>query len=185
MSQYKSFETERLFIRPTEEEDASFILELFNTPTWIQNIGKRDVNNIEEARKYIIDKMIPQLIKLGYSNYTLIRKTDQVKIGTCGLYDREGLDGIDIGFALLPDFEGKGYGFESAARVRDAAFNDFGIKTILAITSKENISSQKLIKKLGLELIGTTRIPNDDEELLTYKLKSSLKSQSPLKALKS
>ena len=109
---YKTFETERLIIRPTSEEDAHFIFQLLNSPKWLEYIGDRNIKSIEEAKEYIRKKMTPQLIKLGYSNYTIISKKDQQKIGTCGLYDREGLDGIDIGFAFLPNYEGKGFGFE-------------------------------------------------------------------------
>jgi hypothetical protein len=46
--------------------------------------------------------MTPQLKKLGFSSYTVIRKTDNAKVGSSGLYDREGLEGIDLGFAFLP-----------------------------------------------------------------------------------
>lgn len=171
MSNYKTFETERLILRPTLEEDAEFILELLNTPKWIKYIGDRNVRTVEDAREYIRIKMLPQLKRLGYSNYTLIRKTDNAKIGTCGLYDREGLDGIDIGFAFLPDYERKGYAFEAANKLKEAAFNVFGIKAISAITENENISSQKLIEKLGLKLTGTTKLPEEDVELLLYKIK--------------
>lgn len=67
-------------------------------------------------------------------------------------------------------YENKGYGFESANRLKEAAFNEFEIETISAITSKDNISSQRLLEKLGLQLMGTTKLPNEDEELLLYKL---------------
>ena len=114
--------------------------------------------------------MTPQFERLGYSNYTLMRKSDSSKLGTCGLYDREGLDGIDIGFALLPEYEGMGYAFEAASKLKDIAVNELGLKSMRAITTKENFSSQKLIEKLGLHLEGTTKIPGDDDELLLYSL---------------
>lgn len=170
---YKNFETERLILKPTSEEDAEFILALLNTPKWIQYIGDRNVKTVKSAKNYISKKMTPQLKRLGYANYTLIRKEDDQKIGTCGLYDREGLDEIDIGFAFLPDFEKKGYAFEASKRIRDAAFNEFNIETICAITTKDNTSSQKLLEKLGLKFIKTTKLPNDDEELLVYQIKRS------------
>ncbi|MDX1828666.1 MAG: GNAT family N-acetyltransferase [Lutibacter sp.] len=170
MNQYKIFETERLILKPTSEEDAEFIFELLNTPKWIKYIGDRNIKTVKNARDYIKTKMLPQLKKLGYSNYTLIRKADNCKIGTCGLYDREGLEGVDIGFAFLPEYERKGYAFESANKLKNVAFNKFGLTHINAITTKNNISSQKLIEKLGLELNGTTKLPNDDEELLLYKI---------------
>lgn len=170
MESFKTFETERLFIKPTSQEDAEFIFELLNTPKWIENIGDRNIKSVEMAKDYIASKMHPQLERLGYGNYTLIRKTDGTKIGSCGLYDREGLEGIDIGFAFLPEYEGKGFAFEATDKLKNAAFNEFGLNAISAITSKNNVSSQKLLEKLGLKLTGTTTLPNDNEELLLYKI---------------
>lgn len=167
---YKSFETERLILRPTSENDSDFIFELLNTPKWLKYIGDRDVKTVENAREYIHKKMTPQLERLGFSNYTLITKQDNKKIGTCGLYDREGIEGIDIGFAFLPKYEKKGFAFESSNKLKEVAFSEFGFKTISAITTKDNISSQKLLERLGLKFIKTTKIPNDDEELLLYKI---------------
>lgn len=167
---YQSFETERLTIRPTNESDSEFIFKLLNTPKWLKFIGDRNIKSVEHAKEYIKEKMIPQLERLGYSNYTLITKQDNQKIGTCGLYDREGLEGIDIGFAFLPEYEKMGYAFESSNKLMEIASREFDIQIISAITMKENISSQKLLEKLGLKLIGTTRIPNDDEELLLYRI---------------
>jgi len=42
---------------------------------------------------------------------------------------------------------------------------------MLTFQSGVNISSQKLLEKLGLKLIGTTILPNEDIELLLYKVK--------------
>jgi len=171
MSKYQIFETERLILKPTSEEDAEFIFELLNTPNWIKYIGDRNIKSVENAREYIKTKMLPQLKRLGYSNYTLIRKSDNCKLGSCGLYDREGLEGIDIGFAFLPKYEKKGYAFESANKLKNVAFNEFKLTEINAITTKDNISSQKLLEKLGLKLSGIKKLTDDNEELLLYNAK--------------
>ncbi len=171
MNVYKEFETERLFITPTKEQDAELIYEMMNSPKFIKYVGDRNLKSIGEAKKYIQDKMIPQLKNHGYSSYTITRKSDNEKLGVCGLYDREGVEGIDIGFGLLPKYEGNGYAFESATKLKNAAFEEFGITEINAITSKENFSSQKLLEKLGLKCLGTTKLPNEDEEILLYKIK--------------
>ena len=170
MNTYKTFETERLILKPTLEEDAEFLFQLINMPKWIKYIGERNVKTVQEAENYIVEKMKPQLVKLGFGNYTLIRKTDNVKIGTCGLHDREGLEGLDIGFAFLPEYERKGYAFEAAEKLKNSAFSEFGINKISAITTKNNFASQRLLEKLGLKKIGTTKVTNDDEELLLYRI---------------
>jgi ribosomal-protein-alanine N-acetyltransferase len=166
----KTFETERLIIKPTTEEDAEFILNLFNTPKWIEFIGDRKLSTPKDAENYIITKMAPQFERLGYGNYTIIRKHDGEKIGCCGLYDREGVEGIDIGFALLPNFEKMGYAYESVSKLNEIAFNDFKLNQISGITSKNNKASQDLLMKIGLKFEKNVKLPNSTEEIFLYKL---------------
>ena len=94
-------------------------------------------------------------------------------MGTCGLYDRDGLEGIDIGFAFLPEYEGQGYAFESVQKLKAAATEIFKIPEIKAITTKDNIASQRLLEKLEMKKSGTIVLPNDKEELLVYSLRLS------------
>ena len=171
MTHYRSFETERLLLIPTSEEDAAFMYELLNSPTWIRFIGDRNVRSVEEAATYIRNRITTQLERLGFANYTVIRKTDREKLGVCGLYDREGLEGIDIGFAFLPQHEKQGYAFEAALEVKRAGIEEFGISQMKAITAKDNVASQKLLEKLGLRYSKQVQLPNDAEELLLYELK--------------
>lgn len=168
MKHYTSYETERLILKPTSLEDAEFILQLLNTPKWIQNIGNRNVYTIKEAQTYIREKMLPQLESLGYSNFTMILKKDGTKIGSCGLYNREGLEGVDIGFALLPEFEKQGYALEGAQKIMDLAIDEFQLTKVSGITTKDNTASQQLLEKLGLTFIKSMRLPNDPEELFLY-----------------
>ncbi len=169
MNNHLTFETERLFVRPTNISDAEFIFELLNTPKWIRNIGDRNIRTVEDAENYIKNKMLPQLERLGFSNNTVIRKSDGIKIGTCGLYDREGLKGVDIGFAFLPEYEKLGYAFESANKLKETGITHFNISQISGITIHENKASQKLLEKLGLKFEKIINLPDDDEELLLYK----------------
>lgn len=170
MIPYKTYETERLLLRPTSLEDAEFLLELLNTPKWLQYIGDRKVHTVEDAKEYIRTKMLPQLSKLGYSNNTIIRKSDTSKVGICGLYNRMGVEGVDIGFALLPEHEAKGYAFESSNKLIHFAFNELEQAQVNAITRESNLSSQILLQKLGLTFRGTTKLLEKDEPLLLYSI---------------
>ena len=168
MMNYKSFETERLSLVPTSLEDAPLFLALLNMPKWLEFIGDRNVHTIPEAQAYIATRVLPQLERLGYGNYTVIRKADNEKLGCCGLYDREGLDGVDIGFSFLGKFEGNGYAYEAATCLKDAAFNTFKIPKLGAITMESNIASRRLLEKLGLSF--TKNIQLENEELMYYEL---------------
>jgi len=163
-----SFETDRLLCQPIQLGDASFILELMNTKDWLTNIGDRSLRTKNDAKIYIQNKMLPQFEDSDYGTYTVTRKIDAVKIGTVGLYNRNGVDGIDIGFALLPEYYGKGYAFEACQRLLSLAKEQFKLKTIKAITLPSNKSSQKLLERLGLIFIREIQLPNDSEVLMLY-----------------
>lgn len=171
MNEHIYFETENLYLYPTTEEDSEFIFELMNTPKWIQNIGDRDIKTIDDATTYIVERMKPQQERLGYSNYTVIRKNDLTKLGTCGLYSREKMNGVDIGFAFLPEHEGKGYASEASHALIAAAFEEFNLNEIHGYTSTDNLSSQRLLKRLGLIEIGLTEFPSTNEKLLKFTIK--------------
>ena len=142
-----------------------------NTPKFIKYIGDRKISSINDAKNYIKVKMLAQLYLMGYSSYTLINKSNGDKIGICGLYNRAGVDGIDIGFGILPHFERLGYAFESSSRLIKGAFEELEIEEIKAITNQDNISSKNLLKKLGFKLIGKTILPDEKDELLLFEIK--------------
>lgn len=172
MTSYKTFETERLLLKPCAEEDANFIFRLLNTEKWLKYIGDRNVYSIEQAASYIRKKMYPQLARLGFGNYLVQRKDDGAKMGTCGIYDREGMEGVDIGFAFLPEFEKQGYAFEASRRLLQAAFEDFNLELVKAITLPTNTESQRLLERIGLKKKGIVRLENDPEDLFLYEISS-------------
>lgn len=139
-------------------------------PKWIQYIGDRNVHTVAEAENYIKERMMQQLERLGYGNYTVIRKEDGALMGCCGLYNREGLEGVDIGFSFLPQYEKKGYAYEAARCLLDAAFAKFDLDRVGAITLKENASSRRLLEKLGLKFVKNIMLEGDDEELMYYEI---------------
>ena len=51
-------ETNRLILRKFIIDDAGFVLELLNSPSWLKYIGDRNVKNLEDAKNYISDKLI-------------------------------------------------------------------------------------------------------------------------------
>ncbi|MBX2873781.1 MAG: GNAT family N-acetyltransferase [Saprospiraceae bacterium] len=170
MTAYRTFETVRLNLKPTTEEDAAFIRELLNTPKWLQFIGDRNIHTEEDARIYIRNRILPQLERLGCAHYTLLRKVDRKKLGICGLYDREELEGVDIGFALLPEHEGEGYAFEAAQRIKQAALEEFKVSALSGITRQSNLGSQGLLQKLGFRFSGLIQLPDQKEEMMLFKL---------------
>ncbi len=168
MQPYPPIATERLTLRPTQVEDADFICALLNSPGWLTHIGDRGVRTIEDAEQYIRNRMLPQLEQRGYSNNTIVRNADGVRVGVCGVYVREGLDHADIGYALLPEHTQQGYALEASTALMETAKVQYGIKQLDAITTEANTASQNLLRKLGFAFVKFTRLPNDPEELMLF-----------------
>jgi ribosomal-protein-alanine N-acetyltransferase len=57
----------------------------------------------------------------------------------------------EIGYRLLPDFWGMGLGTEGAKALVDHGFQQIGSDKVVAVTHPENLASQKVLEKAGLE----------------------------------
>ncbi|MGR3763127.1 GNAT family N-acetyltransferase [Rossellomorea sp. NS-SX7] len=165
----KIVETDRLILRWVEEKDAGLIFALLNEPGWLKYIGDKGIRTHEDAEAYIRSGPRAMYEREGFGLFLTELKEDHTPIGLCGLIKREGLDDVDIGFAFLSDYQSQGYAYEAASATLEFA-ETCGLKRIVAITTKDNHSSSKLLEKLGMKLDGFVTLPNDTEELKKYTL---------------
>ncbi|MGE7948192.1 GNAT family N-acetyltransferase [Lysinibacillus sp. NPDC093688] len=164
----KIIETERLTLRLQTTDDADFILELVNDPSWLEFIGDRGVRTVEDAREYIVNGPIRMYEQSGFCFYLVERKEDQSPVGICGFVKRESLEDVDIGFAFLPKYCGKGYAYEAASATLAYGLDTLGLNRIVAITTQDNHASAKLLEKIGLKFEGLVQLSNDSEELRLF-----------------
>ncbi|TCZ78431.1 N-acetyltransferase [Paenibacillus albiflavus] len=164
----KVLETDRLVLRFLTPDDAEFMFELLNSPGWLEFIGDKGIKTVEDARDYILKGPVEMYNRLGFGLYLTELKADAVPIGVCGLIKRDGLEDVDIGYAFLPNFWGKGYAYESAAGVLAYGKEVLGINRIVAITSTDNLRSAKLLEKLGLQFERMVKLSNDGEEIRLF-----------------
>lgn len=164
----KILETERTILREAVATDAAFILDLLNQPKFIKYIGDRNVRTVEQARDYIESRFTQNYKKFGYGFYVVELKSGDVPIGICGFVKRDTLPDADVGFAFLPQFEHQGYGFETASAVMRYGTVTLKLPRVLAITSRDNESSQKLLEKIGLKFERLIVLSGDSEELKLF-----------------
>ncbi|TDL65070.1 N-acetyltransferase [Rhodococcus qingshengii] len=164
----KVLETDRLILRWLTTDDAAFILELLNEPSWIRYIGDKGVRTLEDAKNYILTGPLNMYSQLGFGLYLVERKQGKTPIGICGLLKRDTLENPDIGFAFLSRYQTQGYGFESASATLKYGHEQLHLKRILAITSMDNHGSSKLLEKITMKFEGTISFPNDPEELKLF-----------------
>lgn len=166
----KILETTRLLLREFTLEDAPFVLELVNTPTWLQFIGDRGVRNLEDARHFLENGNLKSYAEYGFGFYAVGIKESETLIGMCGLVKRDSLDDVDIGFAFLPDAAGKGYGYEIASATLTYAKETLKLQKVIAIVNPENKASIGLIEKLGLVYEKRILLPPTGKELLLFSI---------------
>ena len=163
-------ETDRLILRKLAMDDAEFILELLNEPSFLHFIGDKGVRTLADAREYILRGPIASYERHGFGLYLTVLKEGAVPIGMCGLLKRESLADVDIGFAFLPRFWAKGYALESALAVKAYGLDILGLKRIVAITNPDNEASIRLLEKLGLKYEHMIRLSEGAPEIKLYAL---------------
>jgi RimJ/RimL family protein N-acetyltransferase len=160
-------ETERLVIRRMSTDDAGFMLQILNEPSFLEFIGDRGVRTIEDARNYILNGPLDMYAQRGFGFYLVELRETGSPIGFCGLAKRDYLDDVDIGFAFLPAYWRCGYAFEASHAMLQHA-RQLGLARVVATARKENLRSTNLLVKLGMAPERTFMHPDGDRELIVF-----------------
>ena len=161
-------QTSRLNLREIDVKDAAFILELLNDPAFLHYIGDKKVRDLESAQAYILAGPVASYQTFGYGLYLVELLESKIPIGICGLIKRDFLQYSDLGFALLPEYCGKGYAFEAAQATAELARDRFRMTKIVAFTAIDNLRSIRLLEKLGMSFDRCINLPDDDEQVNLY-----------------
>jgi len=161
-------ETDRLVVRRLTIDDAAFMLDLLNQPSFHRFIGDRGVRTPDEARTYIEDRAIAGYEKNGFGPFAVELKKDGSVIGIVSLLDRDELEDVDIGFAFLPAHWRRGFALEASRAVMEYAFSELGLDRIIAVTQTDNIASIKTLEKMGLGHEGVVRLAEEGPDLQLY-----------------
>ncbi|MGE5624182.1 MAG: GNAT family N-acetyltransferase [Bacillota bacterium] len=161
-------ETERLILRRLELNDAAFVLELATEPAWLRFIGDRGIRDLETARGYLERGPLDLYRRLGFGLYRVEIKAEGTPVGICGLIKRDTLKEVDIGFAFLSRYHGRGYALEAAAATLEHGRRAFGLRRIAAITDPANARSIRLLEKLGFRYLETLHLPPNGQENRYY-----------------
>ena len=145
--------TPRLELREFDEQaDAPVVLRLLNEPSFIEFIGDRGVRTLDDARRYLREGPIASCRSHGHGLLRVSLRDDGTVIGMCGLVRRDSLPIPDLGFALLPEHQGKGYVQEASRAVLAHGRSALGLTEVLAITTTHNQRSMTTLRALGMAL---------------------------------
>ena len=161
-------ETDRLTLVELCTDDWGFVLQLLNDPSYIANIRDSGVRTEAEARKYIQDTYQASYRKHGFGLLGMKLRSTGGLIGICGLVKRDAFDDPDLGFAVLPDAQSKGYTFEAATAVIIHAKTALKLPRLLAVIAEGNLRSIRLVERLGFRFSSKVRLVENGPDLNLY-----------------
>lgn len=110
--------------------------------------GKMSEAQVQERLK----KEIENYMNFNIQYFPIYHLETSKNIGCCGVrpYDLE-KNILEMGIHLKEDYWGKGFGKEACLSVMEYAFNILKVNALFAGHNPKNISSAKLLKKLGFK----------------------------------
>lgn len=153
----REIKTERLLLTPWEDTDecAEGLYSWAKNPNVGPHAGWAPHKSVEDSRNIIREMFIP-----SREAWAIRDKETKKIIGNISVYEdsaREGVNSMEIGYALSEDYWGKGLMTEACRAVIDYSFKEFDLTLIAIRTSSINKRSQSVIDKCGFTYEGTLR----------------------------
>ncbi len=164
-------ETDRLFLRKFNKNDAVSFFEMNNDWDVIKYTGDKAFASVEAAANFIENYSHYQ--KYGYGRWAVCLKENGEFIGFCGLKFHPKNNITEVGFRFYKKYWNQGFATESATSCIAYGFNQLHLNKIYAHTHIKNIASQKVLEKCGLQFV--KQITYDGHPAKLYCIKNETK----------
>ena len=159
--QVETIETERLCLRGFRKEDALFAISIWNDPEMGEYLPDESMEEIDEA--YL--KEIESLPEEDECCYMIAEMKDMhERVGTCSFIPSEDGKVYDIAYCVHKKYWRNGYATEMAKGMVDYA-RKHGASKVTVRVNRENVASNKIVRKLGFEAVGEKRYKKHGTEL--------------------
>lgn len=148
-SPFPALHTERLTLRRADATDIPQLYRLRSDEQIMKYIPRPVATSPDEIAEFLrlTDEKIASNEMI---NWKISIKGDSTLIGTIGFYYiKPEHYRAEIGYMLLPEFQGKGYVTEAIAAVVNYGFEAMGLHSIEALVDPENIASRAVLEKCG------------------------------------
>ena len=144
--------TPRLTLRWLTPKDVHGLARILGLPL-VMRFSLHGPYTMEQTAE-LIQKCRDNYQAKGYGVYGVVHNADQALIGSCGFFDQliDGVDEVEIGYRLHPDYWGRGLATEAARAVRDFGFNTLGFERLISVIEPENKASVRVAQKNGMRL---------------------------------
>lgn len=142
-------ETERLKFRQWQKSDYPIFAKFFSEKESARFVG--GLKSPEESWR-LMATYIGHYTLYGYSYLAIETKDTQQLIGTVGLWNSDPWPEPELGYWLLPEVQGKGYGVEAGVAVKQYALETLKLDSLVSYIDSTNEPSKKLALVLGAHL---------------------------------
>ena len=143
------FETSRLVVRQWEENDLDHLFYLYSDPAVMQFI--RATLSLEETKHILLSHIEHYQLHPYEGRFGVIEKITGDFIGTLLLKPSDSVEGMEIGYAFLKAYWGKGLATELVQGGVLFAFGMGGLEELFAITETTNEASKNVLRKCGFK----------------------------------
>ncbi|KUJ62412.1 hypothetical protein AR687_08115 [Flavobacteriaceae bacterium CRH] len=166
-------------MRNIENSDTELIHKLRSDETANAFIGRENSSTLEKAQEFILK--IQHLVQKNEGLYWIIRlKENNNLMGSVCLFNLDiENESVEIGYEMLPEFQGKGFMGEALKKVIAYTFEEIKAKKITACLTSDNIRSITILEKMNfkIEVKEHNNTHDNIKNLLTYTLKNSKVNQ--------
>lgn len=93
---------------------------------------------------------------LGYGYYAVEEKATGNLVGRVGYTNHPGWPAFELGWTIIPEYQGRGYATEAARMLLKYAFDALGQPRVISLIHPDNAPSRRVAEKLGQKLEGET-----------------------------
>ena len=143
--------SERLLFRKLKETDAKEVFRLRSNPERMKYIPRPVLETEEQALDMIL-MMNAKVEENTDINWAVCEKVTGAFIGFMGFYRTQPENyRTEIGYMILPQFDGKGYVTEAVATLLHFAFDVVQFHSIEAVIDPKHIASARVLEKNGFK----------------------------------
>ncbi len=142
-------ETDRLIFRQWQNSDYEIFAKFYSIEENARFVG--GIKTPEESWR-LMSTYIGHYVLKGYSYLAIGEKGTGNLIGTVGLWNSDPWPEPELGYWLLPDSQGNGYGLEAGLAVKNFALDTLNINSLVSYIDPSNEASKKLALRLGAEI---------------------------------
>jgi ribosomal-protein-alanine N-acetyltransferase len=151
----KSLETDRIILRSYQHSDWERVHLYGSLPDFAQ-YDSWGPNSEEDTKNFIQDAIHKTLKNPQFEyEFAIIDKKSNLLIGGCGIRRDDSSSSVaNLGYAINPDFQGKGFASECTKLLLKFGFNELKLFVIYATCDSENIASFKVMEKCKMKKVG-------------------------------